>query len=181
MYFNTNDFLNQHTYFIITWYSSFHPYSCSAVFDIYIMVNCMWENCKLKSGVHTFNNQHSSQKCSHCLYYSKTSNNGPSEKRTTHLSPIDFTIELRTSEKRTPLNSEQQTLISPRCTLANRGVGKTFWLGGTQYVINYFVVQNIYGTDWKLGGDTCPRCPPGSYAYGQYKITSEMDSEATHT
>ena len=54
--------------------------------------------------------------------YSKTSNNGPSEKRTTsvqrtgHLPPIDFTIEL-TSEKRTPLNSEQRTQISPRRTL----------------------------------------------------------------
>ena len=39
-----------------------------------------------------------------------------------HLSPIDFTIELihfEGSEKRTPLNSEQQTLISPRHTLAN--------------------------------------------------------------
>ena len=48
--------------------------------------------------------------------YSKTSNNGPSEKRTTslqrtaYLLPIDFTIDtFRTSEKRTPLNSEQRT------------------------------------------------------------------------
>ena len=66
----------------------------------------------------------------HCsTVYSKTSNNGPSEERTTsvqrtaHLPPIDFTIELiykfRTSEKRTPLNSEQRTLISPQRTLAN--------------------------------------------------------------
>ena len=52
--------------------------------------------------------------------YSKTSKNGPSEKRTTsvqrtaHLPPIDFTIELIHFEKRTPLNSEQRTLISPR-------------------------------------------------------------------
>ena len=58
--------------------------------------------------------------------YSKTFNNGPSEKRTTslqrtaHLTPIDFTIDtFRTSEKRTPLNSEQQTLIRPQRTLAN--------------------------------------------------------------
>ena len=60
--------------------------------------------------------------------YSKTSNNGPSEKRTTsvqrtvHLPPIDFSIELntfRTSEKRTPLNSDQRTLISPQRILAN--------------------------------------------------------------
>ena len=27
-----------------------------------------------------------------------------------------------------------------------RGVGKTL-IGGAQYVINYFVVQNIYGTN----------------------------------
>ena len=40
------------------------------------------------------------------LLYSKTSNNGSSEKRTT-------------SEKWTPLNSEQRTLTSPRRTLAN--------------------------------------------------------------
>ena len=60
--------------------------------------------------------------------YSKSSNNGPSEKQTAsvqwmaHLSPIDFTIELihfEGSKKRTPLNSEQRTLISPRHTLAN--------------------------------------------------------------
>ena len=55
--------------------------------------------------------------------YSKTSNNGPSEKRTTsvertaHLPPVDFTFQ--TSEKWTPLNSEQRTLISSQCTLAN--------------------------------------------------------------
>ena len=56
------------------------------------------------------------------MEYSKTSNNGPSEKRTTsvqrtaHLPPIDT---FRTSEKRTPLNSEQRTLTSPQRTLAN--------------------------------------------------------------
>ena len=42
---------------------------------------------------------------------------------TAHLPPIDFTIArtntFRTSEKRTPLNSEQRTLISPQRTLAN--------------------------------------------------------------
>ena len=63
------------------------------------------------------------------VIYSKTSNNGPSEKRTTsvqrtaHLPPINFTMHrtntLRTSEKRTPLNSTQRTLISPQSTLAN--------------------------------------------------------------
>ena len=53
--------------------------------------------------------------------YSKTTNNGPSEKwttsvqRTAHLLPIDFTIELIDFE---PLNSEQKTLISPQRTLA---------------------------------------------------------------
>ena len=49
----------------------------------------------------------------------------PPKKRTTsvqqtaHLPPIDFTITFWTSEKRTPLNSEQRTLISPQHTLAN--------------------------------------------------------------
>ena len=49
----------------------------------------------------------------HCV--DKTSNNGPSEKRTTslqqidHLPPIDF----RTSEKRISLNSVQRTLMTP--------------------------------------------------------------------
>ena len=61
-------------------------------------------------------------------YYSKTSNNGPSVKRTpsaqrtAHLPPIDFyhrTNTLRTSEERTPLNSEQRTVISPQRSLAN--------------------------------------------------------------
>ena len=62
----------------------------------------------------------------HCIY-SKTSNNGPSEKRTTslqrtaHLPPIDFTIELIHYEppRSGHLNSEQRTLIRPRHTLAN--------------------------------------------------------------
>ena len=62
-----------------------------------------------------------------CANYSKTSNNGPSEKwttsvqRTANLPLIDFTIELIhfESEKRTPLNSEQRTLIRPRRTLTN--------------------------------------------------------------
>ena len=59
-----------------------------------------------------------------CGLYSKTSNNGPSEKRTTsvqrtaHLPPIDFTIELIHFEP-TPLNPKQRTLISPQRTLAN--------------------------------------------------------------
>ena len=56
--------------------------------------------------------------------YSETSNNRPSEKRTTavqrttHLLPIDFTIKLIHYEppRRGHLNSEQRTLISPRCT-----------------------------------------------------------------
>ena len=36
---------------------------------------------------------------------------------------------------------------------------KDFLTGGAQYVINYFVVQNIYGTDWKLGGSRAPGAP----------------------
>ena len=47
---------------------------------------------------------------------------------------------------------------------------KDFLIGGAQYVINYFVVQNIYGTDWNLGGHV-PRCPPGSYAYAVCRLT----------
>ena len=60
---------------------------------------------------------------------SKTSHNGPSERRTTslqrtgHLTPIDFTIELihfeppRSGHLSTPY---ERTLMSPRLTLANR-------------------------------------------------------------
>ena len=36
---------------------------------------------------------------------------------------------------------------------------KDFLIGGAQYVINYFVVQNIYGTDRKLGGRGGARAP----------------------
>ena len=70
-------------------------------------------------------------------------------------------------EKSTPLNSiasvsvkgsGQYLSVYPN-SCPCRGVGKTFWLGGAQYVINYFVVQNIYGTDWKLGGHV-PPVPP---------------------
>ena len=63
------------------------------------------------------------------IEYRKISNNGPSEKRTTslqrtyHLPLIDFTIyrtnTFRTTEKQTPLNSVQRTLMSSRLTLAN--------------------------------------------------------------
>ena len=37
---------------------------------------------------------------------------------------------------------------------------KDFVIGETQYVINYFVVQNIYGTDWTTwGGAHAPGAP----------------------
>ena len=43
-------------------------------------------------------------------------------------------------------------------SLLARGVGKTFDWGGTVCKIS-FVVQDIYGTDWKLGGHV-PPVPP---------------------
>ena len=59
---------------------------------------------------------------------------------------------------------------------------KDFLIGGGTVCKISFVVQDIYGTDWKLrGGGTCPRCPPGSYAYalcrihfGQYQASSAV-------
>ena len=56
--------------------------------------------------------------------YSKTSNNGPSEKCTadSSLAPDWYyhrTNTFWTSEKQTPLNSKQKTLTRPRHTLAN--------------------------------------------------------------
>ena len=58
--------------------------------------------------------------------YSKTSDNGPSKnwttsvQRTAHLPRLTHTTNIfRTTEKQTPLNSKQWTLISPRRTLAN--------------------------------------------------------------
>ena len=45
------------------------------------------------------------------------------------------------------------------CILHLQRRRKDFLIGGAQYVINYFVVQNIYGTDWKLGGARAPGAP----------------------
>ena len=61
--------------------------------------------------------------------YSKTSNNGPSEKRTTsvqrtdQMPPIDASIEIihfKPPRSGYPLNSEQWTLMGPRRTLTNK-------------------------------------------------------------
>ena len=62
----------------------------------------------LQSNLHGLQQTHTK-----CTY--STSNNGPSEKRTTSVAHLHCTIELYISN----LNSEQRTLISPQRTLAN--------------------------------------------------------------
>ena len=69
----------------------------------------------------TMNTKHHLSRYITLSVYSKTSNSGPSEKQTTAVQRTAYhrTNTFRTSDKQTPLNSEQWTLISPRRTLPN--------------------------------------------------------------
>ena len=42
--------------------------------------------------------------------------------------------------------------------------------GGAQSETTHRVVSNLYNNFMKHGGGTCPRCPPGSYAYVVHKM-----------